>query len=58
MILPFVLRCLIFFFSFRYGQPPSEIIKDIAPDLELDEDGVPKLDSMGGFGDNEECVVM
>lgn len=42
----------------RYGQPPAEIIKDIAPGLELDEDGIPKMDAMGFFGDSEECVVM
>jgi hypothetical protein len=52
--MPHFLLC----YSNRYGQPPAEIIKDIAPDLELDEDGVPKLDTMGGFGDNEECVLM
>jgi hypothetical protein len=52
--------CCFFFahITCRYGQPPEEIIKDIAPGLELDEDGVPKIDAMGFFGDNEECVVM
>ena len=46
--------------SNRYGQPPAEIIKDIAPGLELDEEGVPKLDAMDGmpFGENEECSIM
>ena len=44
----------------RYGQPPPAIIKEIAPGLELDEEGVPKLDGMGGlpFGENEECSIM
>jgi peroxin-19 len=44
----------------EYGQPPSEIINEIAPALELDEEGMPKL---GGFpfgagGPNEECTIM
>ena len=45
----------------RYGQPPPDIIKEIAPGLDLDEEGVPKLDGMGGFpfgGENEECNIM
>lgn len=44
----------------RYGQPPPEIIKEIAPGLELDEEGVPKLDGLGSlpFGENEECGIM
>lgn len=27
----------------EFGLPPTDIVSDIAPDLELDEDGVPKL---------------
>lgn len=44
----------------EFGQPPPEIIKDIAPGLELDADGVPRLDTMGGmpFNGDEECRVM
>jgi peroxin-19 len=44
----------------EYGQPPSKIINEIAPALELDEEGMPKL---GGFpfgagGPDEECTIM
>jgi peroxin-19 len=39
----------------EYGQPPNEIIQEIAPGLELDEDGMPKLDAAGL---NEECRIM
>lgn len=38
----------------EYGQPPNEIIQEIAPGLELDEDGMPKLDGAAG----EECRIM
>ena len=56
---------------FRYGQPPQEIINDIAPGLELDEDGMPKMnpfDMLGGAGGGmppfgagvgeEDCTIM
>jgi peroxin-19 len=33
----------------EYGQPPAEIIREIAPGIELDEDGAPKM---------EECSIM
>eukprot|EP00544_Gedaniella_sp_CCMP2646_P009073 CAMPEP_0202498302 /NCGR_PEP_ID=MMETSP1361-20130828/25489_1 /ASSEMBLY_ACC=CAM_ASM_000849 /TAXON_ID=210615 /ORGANISM="Staurosira complex sp., Strain CCMP2646" /LENGTH=319 /DNA_ID=CAMNT_0049130137 /DNA_START=15 /DNA_END=974 /DNA_ORIENTATION=+ len=45
----------------EYGQPPPDIIKEIAPGLDLDEEGVPKLDGMGCFpsgGENEDCNIM
>jgi peroxin-19 len=44
----------------EYGQPPQDIINEIAPGLELDEDGMPKVNPMGGmpFGGNEECRIM
>mmetsp|Transcript_33787 Transcript_33787/g.56490 ORF Transcript_33787/g.56490 Transcript_33787/m.56490 type:complete len:136 (-) Transcript_33787:52-459(-) len=51
----------------EYGQPPAEIIKDIAPGLELDEEGMPKnivegalpfLGSAGAVANGEECPVM
>jgi len=35
----------------EFGQPPKEIIAEVAPELELDEDGMPKL----GEGD---CSIM
>jgi hypothetical protein len=46
----------------RFGQPPPEIIHEIAPGLELDEHGVPKMNGMTGgglpFGGSEECLIM
>jgi len=45
----------------RFGQPPTEIIKDIAPGLELDADGLTKMDGSGGMpfpGGDEDCRVM
>lgn len=33
----------------EYGQPPAEIIKDLAPGLEVGENGMPKLDGLEGF---------
>ena len=35
----------------EYGQPPSELVQELAPDLEFDSDGMPKMDgmNMGGF---------
>jgi len=41
----------------EYGQPPPEIVKEIAPGLELDSDGVPKIDGLFGDGE-EECRIM
>jgi len=46
----------------EYGQPPADIIKELAPDLDLDEDGMPKMD-MGNnlpamFPGNNECPMM
>jgi Pex19 protein family len=55
----------------EYGQPPVEIIQAIAPGMELDDHGLPKLDGgvgVGGgtglppFGDGtggpDDCIVM
>ena len=48
----------------EYGQPPADIIKELAPDLDLDEDGMPKMDmGMQGLpamfpGNNNECPMM
>jgi hypothetical protein len=45
----------------RYGQPPQDIVNEIAPGLELDEDGMPKMNPMEGMpfgGGNEECTIM
>ena len=33
----------------EYGQPPVEIIKELAPELEFDEQGMPVMDPMGGM---------
>jgi len=47
----------------EYGQPPPEIIQDIAPGLQLDADGMPVMDgSAAGLpflgGNNDECCIM
>ena len=43
----------------EYGQPPAEIIQEIAPGIELDDDGMPKLDGSGfPFGEKDECRIM
>jgi len=43
----------------EYGQPPPEIIQLIAPDLELDANGLPKMDGTSmPFPDSEECLIM
>ena len=34
----------------EYGQPPVDIIKDLAPELEFDEEGMPIMDPTGGGG--------
>ncbi|GKY93249.1 hypothetical protein MPSEU_000292600 [Mayamaea pseudoterrestris] len=41
----------------EFGQPPSDLLKEIAPDLELDDNGMPKLDGMA-FPTDEECRIM
>jgi hypothetical protein len=41
----------------EFGQPPAEILKDIAPDLELDDNGMPKLEGLE-FPTAEECTIM
>jgi peroxin-19 len=34
----------------KYGQPPADIIKDLAPGLQFDENGIPIMPNMGaGF---------
>ena len=43
----------------EYGQPPPELVKKLAPELEFDQDGMPKMDSTGlGPMMNEECCIM
>lgn len=47
----------------EYGQPPADIIQELAPDLELDDDGMPKIPGFHGGPDfpnnmNEECIIM
>ena len=44
----------------EYGQPPAEIIQTIAPGLELDEEGVPKLDFANLMMDpeNKDCNIL
>lgn len=45
----------------EFGQPPSEIIQNIAPGLEFDADGLPIMNGAGGLpfpGADEECRIM
>jgi hypothetical protein len=46
----------------EYGQPPADIIQEIAPDIELDANGIPKMggDDSGGIPNlgQEECRIM
>ena len=49
----------------RYGQPPADIIKELAPGLEFDEEGMPKMGGQipgmpfpPGVGGDEQCTVM
>jgi len=53
----------------EFGQPPADIIKELAPELEFDEEGMPKMDfgmGMPGMGmqgipqfpGNENCSLM
>lgn len=46
----------------EYGQPPVDIIKEIAPGLDLDGDGMPILEGtpwgVPGVGKSEECCMM
>ena len=34
----------------QYGQPPEEIMKDLAPGLKFDEEGMPIMPNVGGPG--------
>lgn len=50
-------------YTHRYGQPPADIIQELAPDLELDDDGMPRIpafhDGMPDMSNmNEECIMM
>jgi peroxin-19 len=46
----------------QFGQPPTEIINEIAPELQLNNEGLPFLDgsSLGGagIGKDGECMIM
>jgi peroxin-19 len=46
----------------EYGQPPSEIIQEIAPDIELDANGIPIMGEVDSDGipnmGQEECQIM
>ena len=63
-----MLTCSLFLPTFstsrRYGQPPADIIKELAPGLEFDEEGMPKMDGQmpgmpfpPGVGGDEQCTV-
>ncbi|KAL3680741.1 hypothetical protein R1sor_023697 [Riccia sorocarpa] len=42
------------------GQPPSDIVKELAPGLDLDQDGLPMLPDFGGVGAGGQpnCSIM
>lgn len=42
----------------KYGQPPVEIIREIAPGLELDGDGMPAMNLLNPGTGDEECCIM
>jgi Pex19 protein family len=46
----------------EYGQPPTELIQEIAPDIELDANGIPKMGEVDSDGipnmGQEECRIM
>lgn len=52
----------------EYGQPPADIIKELAPGLDFNEEGLPMMANMGGnmfphmpnvpFPDVEKCNIM
>ena len=44
----------------EFGNPPEEIIQEIAPGLESDSDGMPNINPLRGLGGNgdEECRIM
>lgn len=41
----------------QFGQPPAEIIKDLAPGLKFDENGMPIMPNMGP-GNNFNSVLV
>lgn len=44
----------------QYGQPPAEIIKDLAPGLKFDENGMPIMPNMGAGmmpGEHIRCFI-
>jgi hypothetical protein len=48
-----------FAFALRYGELPAEFTKEVAPGLEFDANGMPKISTDGNpFAENEECRVM
>lgn len=47
----------------EFGQPPADIMKKLSPELDFNEDGMPKIGDFGSlnlnsFGDKEQCVLM
>ena len=59
-----LLSVCIFCLSTRFGQPPADIIKELAPELEFDKEGMPKMDmdmgmsGMPPFMGNDNCTLM
>jgi len=42
----------------KYGQPPMEIVREIAPGLDLDGDGMPINPLMNISTGEDECCIM
>ena len=42
----------------NFGQPPLEIVREIAPGLELDGDGMPTMNIFNHGAGDEECCIM
>lgn len=43
----------------EYGQPPADLVQELAPDLQFGDDGLPKMDgNMNMPGMDEDCIIM
>ncbi len=43
----------------QYGQPPPEILQEVAPDLKFNSDGLPIVEDMSlPPGLDQECCIM
>lgn len=52
----------------EFGQPPADIIKELAPGLDFNDEGLPVMPNLGGnvmphmpnvpFPDSQVCILM